>query len=144
FLPGARGPPLHRPVPTGRGEPLPVRAEGHGRRPVGVSLEGEVFLARAHVPHLHRPVVTGRAQPLPVRAKGHARDNSCVGPLRVRVSWPVCAFQTFTVWSPLAEASRCPSGLKATPQTRAVCPLRERESRAERASRALTVRSPLA
>ena len=43
---------------------------------------------------------------------------------RVRASWPVVASQTFTVWSPLAEARRLPSGLKATLATPLVCPLR--------------------
>ena len=49
-------------------------------------------------------------------------------PLRVRVSWPVAASQTFTVPSTLAEAIRLPSGLNATLLTPSVCPLRVRIS----------------
>ena len=36
-------------------------------------------------------------------------------PLRVSISWPVSPSHTFTVSSPLADASRLPSGLNATP-----------------------------
>ena len=46
-----------------------------------------------------------------------------VCPLRVRVSWPVAASQTFTVWSSLPEARRLPSGLNATLVTVAGVPL---------------------
>ena len=61
-----------------------------------------------------------------VGAERHAHDPP-VCPLRVSVSWPVAASHTFTVRSPLAEASRLPSGLNATLMT-PVCPLRVRVS----------------
>ena len=43
-------------------------------------------------------------------------------PFNVSVSWPVVASHTFTVRSQPAEASRFPSGLNATLQTRVVVP----------------------
>ena len=67
-----------------------------------------------------------------------------VCPLRVRVSWPVAASHTFTVLSPLAEASRWPSGLNATLLTSSVCPLRVRVSWPVAASHTFTVPSRLA
>jgi hypothetical protein len=48
--------------------------------------------------------------------------------LRVRTCCPVAVSHTFTVLSALAEASRLPPGLNATPQTASACPLRARVS----------------
>ena len=78
-----------------------------------------------------------------VRAERHAGDRR-VCPLRVRVSCPVAASHSFTVPSPLAEASRLPSGLNATSQTPLVCPLKVSVSCPIRASHTLTVPSELA
>ena len=39
------------------------------------------------------------------------------------MGWPVSAFHNRIVASALAEASRCPSGLNATPYTAPVCPV---------------------
>ena len=45
-------------------------------------------------------------------------------PVRVPIGLPVSAFHSRTVWSLLAEARRCPSGLNATPSTGPVWPVR--------------------
>src|ERR1700738_1788184 len=41
---------------------------------------------------------------------------------------PVDTSQNLTLWSQLPDASRCPSGLNATPVTQPECPLRVRSS----------------
>ena len=64
-------------------------------------------------------------------------------PWRVRVTFPVCASQIFTVWSLLAEASRLPSGLKHTLRTPLVCPWRVRTSCPVAVSHTFTVLSAL-
>ena len=40
------------------------------------------------------------------------------------IGWPVSASHNRTVWSQLAEARRCPSGLNATLATGSVCPVK--------------------
>src|SRR5262245_52781206 len=58
LLAGGRLPHLHRLVLAPRGQPLPIRAEGHAPDAARVPLEGEGLLAGGRVPHLHGPVPT--------------------------------------------------------------------------------------
>src|SRR5262249_11927365 len=65
-----------------------------------------------------------------------------VCPLRVRISRPEVASQSFTVWSPLPLTICLPSGLKAALRTDAVCPLIARVPLPLLASHTLTTCSP--
>src|SRR5438067_2424637 len=60
---------------TGRGEPLPVRADGDT---TVVALEGTAFLAGGGVPDLDCLVLAARGQPPAVRAEGHTIDTGDV------------------------------------------------------------------
>ena len=88
--------------------------------PVSGVAEG---LAGVGVPQPHRVVLAGGGEPVPVGAERHTAHPS-VWPVSGSPSgWPVSAFHTRTVWSSPAEASRCPSGLNATPLTASVWPV---------------------
>ena len=67
----------------------------------------------------------GRRWRWPAGARRAERHTSPVGvPVSgLPTGWPVSAFHSRTVPSPLAVASRCPSGLNATPFTAPVWPV---------------------
>jgi hypothetical protein len=85
-----------------------ARAEQYPVNPLGSMLAQR--LNRDDEVGVSRTTLPSRSQK--TRALGYGLEELC--PLRVRGSWPVAASHIFTVWSLLAEASRCPSGLKAT------------------------------
>ena len=114
FLPGRGVPHLHRLVTAlAEASRLPSGLNATLLTEPVCPLRVRVSWPGLGVPHLHRPVIAGGGDPLAVGAERHAR-TALVCPLRVRVSCPVSASHTFTVWSPLAEAIRLPSGLNAT------------------------------
>src|SRR5262249_3677867 len=64
-----RVPEEHLPLVGAGGQPVAVRAEGHGERPPGGNLEAEQFLAARRLPEADGPVPAGRGQALAVRAE---------------------------------------------------------------------------
>src|SRR5207245_612733 len=62
-------------VAAARGEPAPVRAEGHGVRLAVVAAEDELLPAGRRVPEPHRQVEARRGQAAAVGAEGQADDN---------------------------------------------------------------------
>ena len=115
-----------RTVPSAlaRGQPVPVGAERHTAHRAGVAGErGADRLAGVGVPQPHRAVVAGGGQPVPVGAERHTGHRVGVAGERGADGWPVAASHSRTVSSSLAEASRCPSGLNATPHTAPVWPV---------------------
>src|SRR5262245_52872866 len=67
FLPGRGIPHLHRPVPTGGGEPLAVGAERHAGDIAGVPLEGD--LVRGDPPSPIEPLKTSAIDAAPIGRK---------------------------------------------------------------------------
>ena len=119
-LAGVGVPQPHRAVVAGGGQPVPVGAERHTAHRVGVAGErGADRLAGVGVPQPHRAVVAGGGQPVPVGAERHTGHPVGVAGEGLPRGWPVSAFHSRTVLSSLALASRCPSGLNATPITAA-------------------------
>src|SRR6185312_13737026 len=80
-------------------------------------------LAGVGVPQSHRGVVATGGQPVPVRAEHHTPHPPVWPVSGLPRGWPVSASHSPTVLSRLAEASRCPSGLNATPNTASVWPV---------------------
>ena len=83
----------------------------------------------------------GADEALAVGAEGHAVNHGRVSLEGEDLLAPSSASHTFTVLSSAPLAMRLPSGLKATPVTPPVCPLRERTS-ARPPSHTFTVSSP--
>ena len=65
------------------------------------------------VPELDGSVIARRGQIGAVRTEGHGGEGTDVATQGFQ-SWPVAASHSFTVLSPLAEATTLLSGLKAT------------------------------
>ena len=102
---------------------MPVGAKRQTAHPTGVpGQRGADGLTGVGVPQPDRIVVAG-CQPVPVGAKRHTVACRCARSGAAPIGWPVSAFHNRTVLSQLAEASRCPSGLNATPITLSVCPV---------------------
>ena len=122
-LAGVGVPQPHRAVVAGGGQPVPVGAERHTAHRAGVAGErGADGLAGVGVPQPHRVVAAGGGQPVPVGAERHTVHRVLVWPVSgAPIGWPVSASHSRTVSSSLAVASRCPSGLNATPSTASVC-----------------------
>ena len=125
-LAGGRVPQPHRAVGVGAGQQLAVRAErhpDHAAAGAGVGLDGADGLAGGRIPQPHRAVAVGAGQQLAVRAERHPGHGAPLGPVSawmVRTGWPVAGSHNRTVPSSSALASSLPSGLNATPATRAV------------------------
>ena len=117
----------HRAVQAGAGQAVPVGAERHGfHRPWCDPVSGSPRRSTGvGVPQPHGGIRGGGGQAVPVGAEGHARDSRRVlGAVSGSPSGaPVSAFHSRTVSSALAVASRCPSGLNATPVTASVWPV---------------------
>ena len=123
-LAGVGVPQPHRLVVAGGGQAVPVGAERHTVHRAGVAGEGGADrLAGVGVPQPHRRVVAGGGQAVPVGAERHTDHRVGVAGQGCADGWPVSAFHSRTVLSALAEASRCPSGLNATPVTAPVWPV---------------------
>ena len=102
--------------PSGLNATLVHRAGVAGER-------GADRLAGVGVPQPHRRVVAGAGQPVPVGAERHTVTAPVWPVSGSPIGWPVSASHSRTVASSLAEASRCPSGLNATPFTAPVWPV---------------------
>ena len=114
-LAGVGVPQPHRLVAAGGGDAVPVGAERHTGHRVGVAGQrGAEGLAGVGVPQPHRLVVAGGGEPVPVGAERHTATGPVWPVSGAPRGWPVSAFHSRTVWSSLAEAIRCPSGLNAT------------------------------
>src|SRR5260370_29294586 len=59
--------------PTGRGEGLTVRTEGHGLNLAAMPIESCGPLAAGYVPEFNLPVIVPRGQHPAIRGKSHAR-----------------------------------------------------------------------
>ena len=100
-LAGRRVPDLQRAVQLAADDPLAVGAEGDAGNPAGVSLERERFLTAGRVPNLQRLVTRCRVTiRLPSGLKA-TLERFAVCPLRVKISCPLAASQTFSVPSKL-------------------------------------------
>ena len=123
-LAGVGVPQPHRVSALAEASAVPVGAKRHTVTPAGVAGErGADRLAGVGVPQPHRLVGAGGGQPVPVGAERHTGHRVGVAGQRCAIGWPVSASHSRTVLSSLAEASRCPSGLNATPITAPVWPV---------------------
>ena len=110
-------------IGTGRGNPAAVGAVRHIPDIVAVAAQRTDFASRGRIPYFQGHIGAGRSDGATVRAKRNSQD-----PRRVsRLAWPlppapVAASQSLTTWSMPTEATRRPSGLKATSITFEVWP----------------------
>ena len=113
---------------AGRGQAGAIGAEGDANDLILVPGEGEQLPPGRGVPCLGRPIIAGGGQAGAIGAEGDANDLILV-PGEGEQLRPDEASHTLAVRSWLVVARRVPSGLKATPTTSSLCPVRVSSSR---------------
>ena len=102
-----------RPIPAGRGDELPVRAERHAADPVQVAPQG-VDLLGGPLPHLDGGIARPPGQGPAIGAEGDPLGRGPVSRI-IRTCFQVAVSQIRTARSQPTEARNRPSGLNATP-----------------------------